>query len=184
MVKKISTKTDDGELVNYNRSNQNRQKVYDHSSNFNRSNQNRQNPSTSHNRNFQNSNRNFQNSNRNQNNSRHRNNQSSNSKSCFRCGEKFSKGHNLVCRTNGRVCYRFNKKNHLASCCKSKNSEQANYIFDVSNSTEEESETEELFSIEANQMNNKNPKLKNVVVKVEKCRCKHDNRFRIKCKYY
>ena len=27
--------------------------------------------------------------------------------------------------------------------------------------------TEELFSIEANQMNNKNPKLKNVVVKVE-----------------
>ena len=167
MVKKISTKTDDGELVNYNRSNQNRQKVYNHSSNFNRSNQNRQNPSTSHNRNFQNSNRNFQNNNRNQNNSRHRNNQSSNSKSCFRCGEKFSKGHNLVCRANGRVCYRCDKKNHLASCCKSKNSEQANDIFDVSNSTEEESETEELFSIEANQMNNKNPKLKNVVVKVE-----------------
>ena len=120
MVKKTSTETHDGELVNSNRSNQNNQKVYGNSSNFNRSNQNRQNPSTSRTVIFK---------------------IATATKTIVVTAiiRVVTTSHVFLALPNGRVCYRCNKKNNLASCCKSKNSEQANDIFDVSSSTEEES---------------------------------------------
>ena len=33
---------------------------------------------------------------------------------CFRCGEKYKKGHNTSCNAKGRTCYKCNKKNNLA----------------------------------------------------------------------
>ncbi|XP_065665580.1 uncharacterized protein LOC136087004 [Hydra vulgaris] len=37
----------------------------------------------------------------------------------FRCGEKYFVGHQKECKANGKTCYKCQKKNHLAICCRS-----------------------------------------------------------------
>ena len=38
---------------------------------------------------------------------------------CFRCGKKYFVGHQKECKANGKTCYKCQKKNHLAFCCRS-----------------------------------------------------------------
>lgn len=41
-------------------------------------------------------------------------------KLCYRCGDKFVENHQQSCRAIGKTCYNCNRKNHLSSCCRSK----------------------------------------------------------------
>ena len=41
-------------------------------------------------------------------------------KSCYKCGEKYQKGHNDKCKAIGKTCYNCGKTNHLSNLCRSK----------------------------------------------------------------
>ena len=41
-------------------------------------------------------------------------------KSCYKCGEKYQKGHNDKCKAIGKTCYNCGKTNHLSNVCRSK----------------------------------------------------------------
>ena len=40
-------------------------------------------------------------------------------KSCYKCGEKYQKGHKDICKAQGKTCYNCVKMNHLSNVCRS-----------------------------------------------------------------
>ena len=70
----------------------------------------------------------------------------SESKKCYKCGEKFEKGHLEKCAAIGRVCYNCGKPNHLSAVCKSRKSPRKNIRY-LQESESELSSDEDVFSI-------------------------------------
>ena len=94
-------------------------------------------------------------------------------KPCYRCGDIYNKNHNDVCRAMGRECYKCNKKNHLASCCRSNNpvvkqkpSENVHEVYysDADSSVES---SEESFAVSYSSSAMKTRKTKSVTAKIE-----------------
>ena len=55
-------------------------------------------------------------------------NHNKNQNKCFKCGEKYFKGHLKSCKAVGNKCYSCGKENHLANMCRNRNSNRQKYF--------------------------------------------------------
>ena len=68
------------------------------------------------------------------------------SRKCYKCGEKFEKGHLEKCTAIGRTCYNCGKLNHLSAVCKSRKTPRKNIQYLQENENESSSD-EDVYSI-------------------------------------